>query len=120
MVSAGRAGGPPSLGGAEVKSGGFTPGIPKWTGCSADPERHVVAWVGGRGKRVLGHREATQRTQRPRVQGATCALGGPSDSSVTPTGGEPWPARATWGELKMTASSLFTFLLRAGVSPPPP
>ena len=58
-----------------MKPKAFTPGMPPQTGSSTDPDMCVVMRAGGRGKRcVLG-------TESPeaQVQGASCALGGPSD-----------------------------------------
>jgi hypothetical protein len=103
------AGGPPSPGGAEEKPKAFTPGIP----CSTNPERYVVRSAGGRGKRcVLGCWEASREPGGPGSRDPPVLWGVPL------MGGEPWPARATRGQLKVTANSSFTFLLRAGVQSP--
>ena len=101
---------------AEVKPKAFSPGTPRQTGCSTDPEMYVVMWAGGRGKHSVFGTESLEA----QVQGASCALGGPSDSSVTLTGGEPWPARAFGVSERCPPILLSPSCWEPESNPPPP
>lgn len=108
------AGGPPSPDGAEEKPKAFTPGIPPIDGLLHRP-REVRGQAGGWEGKALCPRLPGSQQREP---GGPGSRDPPVLWGVPLTGGEPWPARATRGQLKVTANSSFTFLSRAGVQSP--